>query len=210
MNQAATAKEFRRFQNILDRALSVGVESEVSSEELALHQLNENFRIDSGSNGVRIRHSGSSNEINLYDSLLLDPESAQVLRIVFKALPEEISINFQKLNIRHRVDKKVLGLAFAEFPPTSLSEQKPPFYTIDNYKTFDGYLNIDCLFLTDRWNPLFLKYHLSVVPSLSKNEYGYLRIDLERDSKRNIIVEISRVPESEVPETLKIAETMPR
>ncbi len=205
-----TPPPFQRFQRIIGRGLAVGLESNVSKDEVADHQLGDDYKVDSRPQATHIRHSAETNGADLFSQLLLNPDSAETLRIVFKTLPVGLMANYQKLNIRQRVDDKVLGIAYGRFPVPGVAEEKEAFYGNENPETGERYFNPDCLSMSPVWNPLFVKYHLSVVPSLKQNEFGYVRIDVSRDENRNIVVAVSRAQESEVPDILKTAKTLPR
>lgn len=214
---------FQRFQRVIGRGLAIGLESNFPNGEpielvkdaaattpiLDKAVLNK-YDFKSGSQAMHVRHPATTNGTDLFHQLLLNPGSAETLRIIFKALPAEIRIKYQKLNIRQRADDEVLGLAFARFPVLGISEEKSAFHAIKEHGMTDGYLNLDCLSRSVNWNQLFVKYHLSVAPSLSANEFGYLKIDVSRDEDLNIVVAVSRAQESEVPDILKTAKTLPR
>lgn len=214
METVGTKNCFQRFQRILGRGLAIGLESNIAKGELAKHQLNGDYNIVYGPQADYVRHSAVNNRMNLLKKLLLNPNSAKPLQIVFKDLPSEVSVLFQRLNIRQRADDQVLGLAFARFPVPEIAEEKEVFYAIKENNQTDGYLNLDCLSRSPKWNPLFVKYHLSVMPSLKANEFGYVRIEIHKGLVRPnipiIFVKIFRVPESEVPDILKSAKTLPR
>ncbi len=207
--QVKNQPPFQRFQRVIGRGLAVGLESNVSKDDLNNHQLGDDYKIDSRPQATHIRHSATTSGYNLLPKLLFNPYSANPLRIVFKSLPVGLMANYQKLNIRQRVDDKVLGLAFARFP-TEVSKEDSVFYAIKGPGESDGYLNLDCLSRSAKWNPLFVKYHLSVVPSLKANEFGYVKVYVNRDDNLNIVITVSRVQESEVPDILKTAQTLPR
>lgn len=208
MNQLRTA--FVRFQKVLGKGLAVGVEKDVLKSDLAGYELDENYQIAEGPEKTSsVRCSGTLEGEDLLTSLILDPKSAKPLKITFPALPAGLLSVSRRLNVRQRIDSQVLGLAFARFPIDGISEEKSAFYSVrEGYP--DGYLNLDCLSKSQTWNPLFVKYRLYVVPSLKANEFGYLKIDVRCDRSRNIIVSVSRAQESEVPEILKTAKTLPR
>lgn len=224
---------FQRFQRILGRGLAIGLESNVSEKDTKINriknQLGNEFNVKA-ENAIRlptdesathqlinqpqtvtmhIRHSATTNEADLLRQLILYQNFSETVLISFKALPVEVMPLFHRLNIRQRVDDKVLGLAFARFP-TEVSKEDSVFYAIKDCGATDGYLNLDCLSRSAVWNPLFVKYHLAVMPSLKANEFGYVKVDVNRDDNRSIVVTVSRVQESEVPDILKTTKTLPR
>lgn len=208
MNQVQTA--FVRFQKVLGRGLALAMENDVLKSDLGEYELDGNYQITNSPEEIsHVRHSGISEGEDLLTNLILDPKSAKTLKITFPALPAGLMSVSRRLNVRQRIDSQVSGLAFARFPIDGISEEKSVFYSIrEGY--MDGYLNLDCLSKSQAWNPLFVKYRLSVVPSLKANEFGYLKIDVRCDRSRNIVVSVSLVQESEVPEILKTAKTLPR
>ncbi|GEM_PF-4019474 len=210
MKTTEVQTDFQRFRKVIGRGLSIGLESNVPKGEPARHRLGDHYKAESGKQNDYIRHSSADNGSNLLNGLILDTDSVEALRIIFKALPEGFPVLFQRLNIRQRSDDQVLGLAFGRFPVPGISEEKSAFYAIKDRVKNEDYLNPDCLSRAKKWNPLFVRYHLSVAPSLKANEFGYIRIDVERDADRNIVVTVSTVRESEVPGILKNAETLPR
>lgn len=212
MNTTGTKKEFQRFQRIIGRGLAIGMESNVSKDELVRNPVGDDYKVETNYAlmATHVRHPATICGTDMFNQLLLSPDTAENLRIAFKALPAEIRVSCQKINVRQRVDDRVLGLAFARFPAPGISEENTVFYAIKDHGMSDGYLNLDCHSYSPAWNPLFVKYRLSVIPSLKSNEFGYVRINVSRAENRDIVATVSRVKESEVPETLKTAETLPR
>lgn len=212
MNQSQMRTEFQRFHRVLGRGLAVGLESNASKDELVRNPIGNDYKIEADYllTGAHVRHPSIICGADMFNQLLLNPDTAENIEVTFKALPKEIPVVYQKINIRQRVDERVLGLAFARFPVPEISEENTVFHAIKNHGMSDGYLNLECFSRSPGWNPLFVKYHLSVVPSLRANEFGYLRMDVRREPDRNITVTVSRIRESEVPEVLKTAKTLPR
>ncbi|MDE2001664.1 MAG: hypothetical protein KGI60_03840 [Patescibacteria group bacterium] len=201
---------FQRFHRILGRGLSVGIETNALKSAVSSCPLGDDLKVAPGQNDVDyIRHSAIIEGSDLHQELLLNPESAKPVTITFAALPAEFPVCFQRINFRQRQDNDVIGIAYGRFP-TDIAEEKVAFHGTRNDRTGECYLNLDCLSKAKEWQPLFVKYRLRVVPSLRKNEYGYLRIDVMRGESNAIIVTVSRIGESEAPPVLVAAHTLPR
>jgi len=219
--QAAVKKTPQWFQSIIAKTLKVGLKTKVLTENLSGISLDPKFgikeeeKIDSLTKNWEktgyafVRHPATTNDVNLFENLLLNPDAAQPLTITFGTLPTELKIN-QQLNFRQSPGPEAPGLAFGRFTMFESRPEKPePFYIRKDPSEGEKYLNLDCFSKSPAWNPLFVKYHLSVVPSLQKNEYGYLRIDVAKNENQEIVVTTSRANELDIPEFLKTAKTFP-
>lgn len=196
----------QRFHRALgnSKALKIGLETNVLKSSLEGITLDPSFGVkDPGTDVVYIRHPATDNGADLTAHFLELPEKSEPLILTFAALPVGITGLFQRLNFRQLPDLPILGLEFGRFtveperPETKPLSPKP-------------YFNLDCLSRSKVWNPLFVKYHYSVVPSQKDFQFGYLKVDAVRNSRGEIVVTISRVSQSEAPEILQNALTLPR
>lgn len=224
----------KRFSKIL-KALKFGLETTVlkSTWEAAKENgliIPEGMSIsDPNSDGskpdakaIYLRHIGDSNGVNLENDLIFSPSpDAEPLVITFQKIPGGLDYLFQRMHFRHiRKGSPILGLQCSRF--TMFPERpEPPSFSI-KYKRKDeiqreqqeknllhGDIWLDWYSKTECWNPLFVKYHFQVAPALKALEYGYLKIDAGFDEEKNIVITVSRIPETAVPEGLKTAFTFP-
>jgi hypothetical protein len=215
MKQLLTERENdQRFHRALgnSKALKIGLETNVLKSSLPGVSLDPRFSVkDPGSDVVYVRHPATDNGIDLTAHFLELPENSEPLILTFAALPASINGLFQRLNFRQLPDLPILGLEFGRFPSEHAEEKQTLLAGILEKKgKVDQYFNLDCLSRSKVWNPLFAKYHYSVVPSQMDFEFGYLKVDATRNNLGEIVVTVSRVSQSEIPEILKNAPTFPR
>lgn len=214
MKQLLTERENdQRFHRALgnSRALKIGLETNILRSSLAGVSLDSRFSVkDPGGDVVYVRHPATDNGADLTDHFLELPENSEPLILTFATLPAGVSGLFQRINFRQLPDLPILGLEFGRFPSEHAEEKKTLLASMIERKGKVGqYFNLDCLSRSKAWNPLYAKYHLSVVPSLKHLEFGYLKVDAIRNDLGEIVVTVSRVNQSEAPEILKNAPTLP-
>lgn len=213
MKELLTERETdQRFHRALGKSLKIGLETNVLKSSLANVPLGPKFSVkDPGSNVVYVRHPAADNGADLSARLLEPPENSEPLILTFAALPVGITGLFQRINFRQLPDLPILGLEFGRFPSEHADEKQTLLAaTLERKGRVEQYFNLDCLSQSKAWNPLYVKYHLSVVPSLKHLEFGYLKVDLLRNDLGEIVVTVSRVSQNDVPKILMSVPTFPR
>ena len=207
-------KPDQRFFRIFGKKLQVGLET-TFLKNFTAPSLPEGFLVRS-SKSPEAKTDGLLHPATVVGTDLLDcaysPLSAEdKLVIQFTEVPAGVSSLFQRLNLKQGHDRLVQGLVCARF--TMFPEKPEPPHFIIKHKNEDpqspvGHLNLDCFSKAKIWNPLYVRYHLSVAPAMRDFEFGYLKIDAIMENGC-ITVIASRTSESSVPETLKTAPTFP-
>lgn len=204
----------QRFFSVLGNALEIGLETTVQAAVGRKLSLAEGFSLrDPNARGdkpecqtVSVIHPAVNSGANLPATLLSPVSEPEIFSVItFRNLPPETPTLFRRLNLKQAKDMLVLGMACGR------AGEAQPFPIRQKTQPADspiGYVNLDFLSKTSFWNPLYVKYRLNT--PLEDVATGYLWIDAGYDENQNVRVTVKRVPESEVPEVLKTAETFPK
>lgn len=198
-------KTAQRFFPVLQKALSIGLESNFLKESFDYGLLNSGilqgfyFREpEKLAKTVSLKHPAQTNSKDLLNDLFFPVAADETpLTIKFQTLPDILQPLYQRINLFDKTQEfhnpDVLGLICGRF------ENNPPF-KIQN-REGAPYLNLDCYSKTKEWNPLFIKYCLN--SPLETLRIGYLKVEVMKTSSGAIEAKISRVSEKETPEHLQ-------
>ncbi|MDO8430026.1 MAG: hypothetical protein Q7S73_01500 [bacterium] len=218
----------RRFAGIIGKALKLGLETTVLKSEFEIALKNGLIlpdgisAFDPNADGskpeaktIYLRHLGTRNEVELEKELLFSMSTdAKPLIVTFPKIPDDLDYLFQRMHFRHTQKAlPVLGLLCGRFTMFPDREEKSAFSIQHQNQTeneIHGDIWLDWYSKTECWNPLLVKYRLKFgAPAFRSQEFGYLKIDANFDEKRNIVVMVSRITATDVPEFLKNTPTFP-
>ena len=217
----------QRFCDILSGGLQIGLETVIRKDVFARSlgfpeftdwlnspsmKLPEGFMLRIPKNKeattISLTHTATTNAIDLLDELYAE----EILTVSFAELPEGLEKLFQKINLQQIPDQRIKGLLCQRFTLLPEHPENGPFKIKNKNEDPEspiGHINLDCFSKTDVWNPLYVKYRMTVAPNERHQEFGYIKIDALMVQNR-VTVTINRADESNVPEELKTSETFPR
>lgn len=212
----------KRFCDILSGGLQIGLETvirkDVFARSLGFPQFTESIKLPEGfmmrvpkskdATTVGLIHAATTDAIDLLDELY----AKKTLTVSFVPLPEGLEKLFQQLNLQQIPDQRVKGLLCQRFTLLPEHPEHGPFKIKNKNEDPEspiGHINLDCFSKTKVWNPLYIKYRMTVAPSERRQEFGYIKIDAQIN-QGCVTVVVNRADESNVPEELKTSETFPR